>query len=94
MSTSGSHFTAQSPLLPVFQLGLLATTPKHKAIAKSWFEEVVSTPVRSNSDANGSPQTIPPLYEVLKRIWEWIDKEVPIQSEPTDDTKGISEGDP
>ncbi|KAG7403708.1 hypothetical protein Forpe1208_v016183 [Fusarium oxysporum f. sp. rapae] len=85
MPTSGSHFTAQAPLWPVFMLGLLATTPKHKAIAKSWFEEVVSTPVRS---------TVPPLYEALKRIWEWIDKEVPIQSEPADDTKGISERDP
>ncbi|EXK78861.1 hypothetical protein FOQG_16491 [Fusarium oxysporum f. sp. raphani 54005] len=82
MPTSGPHFTAQAPLLPVFFLGLLATTPEHKDIAKDWFEDVVLTPVRS---------TVPPLYEALKRIWEWIDKKVPIQSDPTDLTKDISE---
>jgi hypothetical protein len=31
------------------------------------------------------------LYEALKRIWKWIDKEVPIQSEPTDHTKADKE---
>ncbi|KAH7462428.1 hypothetical protein FOMA001_g18669 [Fusarium oxysporum f. sp. matthiolae] len=82
MPTSGPHFTAQAPLLPVFFLGLLATKPKHMAIARDWFEDVVSTPVRS---------TVPPLYEALKRIWEWIDKKVPIQSDPTDLAKDISE---
>ncbi|KAG7403327.1 hypothetical protein Forpe1208_v016425 [Fusarium oxysporum f. sp. rapae] len=80
MPTSGPHFTAQAPLLPVFFLGLLATTPEHKNIAKDWFESVVSTPVRS---------TVPPLYEALKRIWKWIHEEVPIQSDPTDLTKAI-----
>ncbi|KAH7228559.1 fungal-specific transcription factor domain-containing protein [Fusarium redolens] len=49
MPTSGSHFTAQAPLLPVFFLGILATKPEHKAIAEDWFEEVVLTPVRSVS---------------------------------------------
>ncbi|KAK7575135.1 hypothetical protein V3481_017100 [Fusarium oxysporum f. sp. vasinfectum] len=97
MPTSGPHFTAQAPLLPVFFLGLLAIEPEHKAIAMDWFEPVVSTPVRN---------TVPQLYEALKRIWKWIDKVVPIQSnaadhtkankedpiqsEPTDHTKGMS----
>jgi hypothetical protein len=49
MPTSGSHFTTQAPLLPVFFLGLLATDPKHKSVSKDWFEKVVETPVRSVS---------------------------------------------
>lgn len=47
MPTSGSHFTAQAPLLPVFFLGLLATDPDHKWVSQAWFEQVVQTPVRS-----------------------------------------------
>lgn len=47
MPTSGSHFTAQAPLLPVFFLGLLATNPDHKDVSLAWFEKVVQTPVRS-----------------------------------------------
>jgi hypothetical protein len=49
MPTSGSHFTAQAPLLPVFFLGLLATEPIHKEVSMGWFEQVVQTPVRSVS---------------------------------------------
>lgn len=49
MPTSGSHFTAQAPLLPVFLLGLLATVPDHKEVSQQWFEQVVKTPVRSVS---------------------------------------------
>jgi hypothetical protein len=49
MPTSGSHFTAQAPLLPVFFLGLLATEPAHKSVSRTWFEQVVRTPVRSVS---------------------------------------------
>lgn len=50
MPTSGPAFTAQAPLFPVFLLGLLATVPKHKSIAESWFERVTQTPVRSVRD--------------------------------------------
>lgn len=49
MPTSGSYFTAQAPLFPVFLLGLLAVEPAHKAVSTKWFESVVSTPVRSVS---------------------------------------------
>ncbi|KAF4338266.1 hypothetical protein FBEOM_7800 [Fusarium beomiforme] len=80
MPTSGSHFTAQAPLLPVFFLGLLATDPIHKAVSRDWFEQVVQTPVRSS---------VPPLYNALMRIWEWIDKEVEIQPEPNALPKAI-----
>ncbi|KIL91881.1 hypothetical protein FAVG1_04284 [Fusarium avenaceum] len=73
MPTSGSHFTAQAPLLPVFFLGLLATDPGHKKVSKDWFEKVVQTPVRSS---------VPPLYEALKRIWDWIYSDVEIPPEP------------
>ncbi|KAF7559997.1 hypothetical protein G7046_g4155 [Stylonectria norvegica] len=98
MPTSGSHFTAQAPLLPVFFLGMLATEPEHKEISRAWFEEVVRTPVRSVSlhhpyhigksciDAiatiefltNKLVQSVPPLYQALKRIWAWIDTEIEI----------------
>ncbi|KAL3588200.1 hypothetical protein FPOAC2_14099 [Fusarium poae] len=82
MPTSGSQFTAQAPLLPVFFLGLLATIPEHKAVSKEWFEQVVQTPVRSS---------VPPLYETLKRIWKWIDNEVEITPEPTTLSESIGE---
>ncbi|KAL6409660.1 hypothetical protein AUP68_06043 [Ilyonectria robusta] len=80
MPTSGSHFTAQAPLLPVFFLGLLATDPDHKWVSQAWFEQVVQTPVRSS---------VPPLYQALKRIWVWIDAEVEIPSMPTALPKSI-----
>lgn len=51
MPTSGSHFTAQAPLLPVFLLGMLATHHDHKNVAQNWFEQVVQTPARSVSKA-------------------------------------------
>ncbi|KAH8653920.1 fungal-specific transcription factor domain-containing protein [Ilyonectria robusta] len=80
MPTSGPHFTAQAPLLPVFFLGLLATNPDHKNVSQAWFEEVVRTPVRSS---------VPPLYQALKRIWAWIDAKVEIPSMPTALQKSI-----
>ncbi|KAH7157718.1 fungal-specific transcription factor domain-containing protein [Dactylonectria estremocensis] len=80
MPTSGSHFTAQAPLLPVFFLGLLATDPDHIGVSQAWFEEVVRTPVRSS---------VPPLYQALNRIWAWIDVEVGIPSTPTAMRKSI-----
>ncbi|KAL3952866.1 hypothetical protein ACCO45_012809 [Purpureocillium lilacinum] len=67
MPTSGFQFTAQAPLFPVFLLGLLATCHHHKAVSQTWFDEVVSTPVRSS---------VPPLYEALQRIWLWIGVEI------------------
>ncbi|SCV61181.1 uncharacterized protein FFFS_15750 [Fusarium fujikuroi] len=74
MPTSGSHFTAQAPLLPVFFLGLLATELEHKDVSMDWFESVIQTLVRSS---------VPPLYDALLRIWGWIDKEVGIPRDPT-----------
>ncbi|KAF5979012.1 hypothetical protein FCOIX_5556 [Fusarium coicis] len=85
MPTSGSHFTAQAPLLPVFFLGLLATKPLHKNVSMDWFEQVVLTPVRSS---------VPPLYEALLRIWGWIDKEVQIPRDPTAISKDIGKRHP
>lgn len=49
MPTSGSIFTAQAPLFPVFLLGILATEPRHKILSRKWFESVTRTPVRSVS---------------------------------------------
>ncbi|RDA91253.1 hypothetical protein CP533_0649 [Ophiocordyceps camponoti-saundersi (nom. inval.)] len=74
MPTSGYHFTAQAPLFPVFLLGMLSTDAGLRNVSKTWFDEVVSTPVRSS---------VPPLYEALQRIWEWIDLVVP-PPPPTD----------
>ncbi|KFA54717.1 hypothetical protein S40293_00769 [Stachybotrys chartarum IBT 40293] len=71
MPTSGSIFTAQAPLFPVFLLGLLATVPKHKKVSVAWFDQVVQAPVRSS---------VPPLYGSLKKIWTWLDSEFPIST--------------
>ncbi|EFY90455.1 hypothetical protein MAC_03449 [Metarhizium acridum CQMa 102] len=49
MPTSGSQFTAQAPLFPVFLLGMLATKREHKAVSENWFDEVLQTPVRSTN---------------------------------------------
>ncbi|KAH7190446.1 fungal-specific transcription factor domain-containing protein [Fusarium oxysporum] len=57
---SGLFFTANAPVLPVFILGLLSV--KNRGIAQDWFERVLQVPVRS---------TVPPIYEALKRTWEW-----------------------
>ncbi|KAM0439931.1 hypothetical protein ACHAPT_001029 [Fusarium lateritium] len=80
MPTSGSHFTAQAPLLPVFFLGMLATHPDHKSVSRDWFEKVVQTPVRSS---------VPPLYHALKRIWAWVDHDVEPPLEPSALPKSI-----
>ncbi|KAJ6436929.1 zinc finger-like protein [Purpureocillium lavendulum] len=72
MPTSGFHFTAQAPLFPVFLLGMLATSQDHRMVSNTWFDEVVSTPVRSS---------VPPLYQSLQRIWLWMD--VDIEPSPT-----------
>ncbi|KAF4461823.1 hypothetical protein FALBO_11372, partial [Fusarium albosuccineum] len=73
MPTSGSHFTAQAPLLPVFFLGMLATKDNDKEVSQTWFDAVVQTPVRSS---------VPPLYYALQRIWTWIEDEAEPPSEP------------
>ncbi|KAL3588101.1 hypothetical protein FPOAC2_14000 [Fusarium poae] len=65
MPSSGSFFTAQAPLLPVFFLGLLATRPAHEEISDGWFQQVTNTPVRSADTALG--------------IWKWIDKDENLQ---------------
>jgi hypothetical protein len=49
MPTSGSCFTAQAPLFPVFLLGVLATQHHHQDISRQWFELVIKAPVRSVS---------------------------------------------
>jgi hypothetical protein len=74
MPTSGQHFTAQAPLFPVFLLGILATVREHETVSIQWFDQVLETPVRSS---------VPPLYTALKRIWSWIDSEIPL-SLPSD----------
>ena len=86
MPTSGTQFTAQAPLFPVFLLGLVAVDVAHKKQCYRWFHQVVSTPVRSVS-IGASPdhlslsltifQSVPPLFMALQRIWGWIDEEFP-----------------
>jgi hypothetical protein len=71
MPTSGSHFTAQAPLLPVFFLGLLATDPRHKNVSKDWFEKVVQTPVRSVS-AKKQTQSSHFSYLWQEAGWLWL----------------------
>ncbi|GAB0139530.1 hypothetical protein EsHS_00000180 [Epichloe bromicola] len=64
MPTSGMQFTAQAPLFPVFLLGILASSPEHKAVSSKWFDEVLQTPVRSVSisDAKVSSKTLVRLF--------------------------------
>lgn len=62
MPTSGTHFTAQAPLLPVFFLGMLATDPAHREISRGWFEQVVNTPVRSVSQRKKNCN--PPIFVI------------------------------
>lgn len=73
MPTSGSHFTAQAPLFPVFLLGLLGSVPAHKDVAIGWFENVVRTPVRSVS------QNIPLSLATL-HVWEKERRKLPKQN--------------
>lgn len=73
MPTSGSQFTAQAPLFPVFLLGILATVPEHKVVSSNWFDEVLQTPVRSS---------VPPLHTALLHIWSWIDRDIPLPFAP------------
>lgn len=92
MPTSGSLFTAQAPLLPVFLLGMLAVDPTHVQVSRAWFESVVSAPVRSVSlfiiiisivtRPAHTMQSVPPLYDALQDIWTWIDKEIPLGQQP------------
>lgn len=49
MPTSGSLFSAQAPLFPVFLLGLLAVRSEHDLCASHWFESVIRTSCRSVS---------------------------------------------
>lgn len=74
MPTSGMQFTAQAPLFPVFLLGILASSPQHKAVSSKWFDEVLQTPVRSS---------VPPLYAALQNIWGWIDNDFPLSLPPS-----------
>ncbi|KAK4077970.1 hypothetical protein Purlil1_12168 [Purpureocillium lilacinum] len=71
LPTSGTLFTAQAPLFPVFLLGMLSIVPHHKDISVNWFQEVVHTPVRSS---------VSPLYASLMRIWTWIYTEITVLS--------------
>lgn len=66
MPTSGSHFTAQAPLLPVFFLGLLATNPAHREVSRGWFQQVTNTPVRSVSQTSmiKKKKRNPPIFVI------------------------------
>ncbi|KAF4990338.1 hypothetical protein FDECE_14414 [Fusarium decemcellulare] len=74
MPTSGSYFTPQALLLPVFFLGMLATVPEHQDVSRDWFEKVIQVPIWSSA---------PSLYQALKRIWSWIDTDIEIPSVPS-----------
>ncbi|OAQ96186.1 hypothetical protein LLEC1_02265 [Akanthomyces lecanii] len=85
MPTSGPVFTAQAPLLPVFFLGLLATMEEHIQVAEVWFQQVITTPVRSS---------VPPLYQALERIQSWMDHEVPLPAPSMELPRVIAERQP
>ena len=66
MPTTGTLFTAQIPLLPIFMLGLLSVEPGHRQTATRWFENVLET--------SNCRSSVIPLWPALRRIWSWIDK--------------------
>ena len=74
MPTSGTLFTAQAPLFPVFLLAILSVEPDDKNVSEEWFDNVLRTPVRSS---------VPPLFASLRRIWSWIDNRIPCPTDPT-----------
>ncbi|KAF5006538.1 hypothetical protein FDECE_7107 [Fusarium decemcellulare] len=71
MPTSGSHFTAQSPLLPVFFLGMLATKDNHKEVSQRWFDAVVQTPVRSIEEEVELPPKPMGLDKSIGKRYPW-----------------------
>jgi hypothetical protein len=85
-------FTAQAPFLPVFLLGFLATNDSDRTVAKNWFETVITaTSCRSVSTSHtvASPalsrsQSVPPAWEALQRIQQWMDVEI-VDSDETPD---------
>ncbi|POR33514.1 hypothetical protein TPAR_06299 [Tolypocladium paradoxum] len=70
LPTSGTIFTAQAPLLPVFMLGMLATAQENKEVSMSWFQGVLQSRVRSS---------VSPLYDALTRAEAWIDTELELE---------------
>ena len=78
MPTSGTHFTAQAPLFPVFLLGIMSATEEHRAVSRNWFDEVLRTPVRSS---------VPPLFAALQQVWGWIDNVIPCPADPVTDAE-------
>ena len=108
MPTSGPYFTAQTPLLPVFILGLLAINPDHKEVSQTWFGQVIKTPVRSVSQMVFAPmmtffrarvlmslnQNVPSLLDSLKCTWCWIDNDIKTPTLPEVLPDAICERDP
>ncbi|KAI0523911.1 fungal-specific transcription factor domain-containing protein [Xylaria bambusicola] len=62
---SGSLFTSMTPFFPCFLLGILSVQSRHRAVAQNWCEIVMSS--------NQCRSSVPPSYEIMKRLWLWMD---------------------
>lgn len=83
---------------------MLGTGQNHREVSKNWFDEVVSTPVRSVRITNrlndalllmlimytAHLQSVPPLYEALQRIWQWIDTVIELPPSTSLDNEPIA----
>ncbi|KAK9772950.1 hypothetical protein SCAR479_10280 [Seiridium cardinale] len=62
--TEGRLFTAQTPLFAVFIAAMVAYKEEDRNIIRGWFEPI----------CKGSRGNVPPIYESVKQIWNWLDE--------------------
>lgn len=60
----GPLFTAQAPFCPIFIMGL-AALPEDRDTTTAWFKAVCANA--------GERCSVPPVWDSLRRIWQWID---------------------
>ncbi|KAI1169627.1 fungal-specific transcription factor domain-containing protein [Nemania sp. FL0916] len=77
---SGNLFTSMTPFFPCFLLGILSVRIQHRAVAQQWCETVMS--------ANQCRSSVPPSYEIMKRLWLWTDMNLQDPAGPVADDLG------
>ncbi|KAE9378263.1 hypothetical protein N431DRAFT_461797 [Stipitochalara longipes BDJ] len=68
MPYSGPLFTSQSPFFPIFIMGIVSYIEEDRKVVRDWFENVLL--------GVGCRSSVPPVWEALKSLWEWIDTEL------------------
>jgi len=67
LPTYGPLFTSQSPLFPIFLMGIVSTSESDRGVVRHWFDSVVSHA--------GPRSSVPPLWKTLQEVWDWMDTE-------------------